>query len=35
MAGQGKCKDGRAVGEKSVEMVGCIISMREDFIGKG
>ena len=34
MAWQDKCKDGRAVGEESVDMVGCIISMREDFIGR-
>ncbi len=31
---QGKCKDGKTVGEESGELVGCIISVREDFIGE-
>ena len=32
--GQGKCRNGMDVGKESGELVGCIISMREDFIGE-
>ena len=34
MTGQGKCEDGKGVGEESGVLGGCIRSMREDFIGE-